>query len=152
MPGLRVLSSRLTSTLNVRRLMRPVFFFFECFPAFLITFCSLCSSVQTKEEELQQAGDRDPERVLLLPSQQPLSQRGGQRGAGQKMQYHGGAGKKDYRQSLAVLSDFRYYFAVIMASFSVFRVKQHQRHIFNISLKGFYLRGVSVANVRLDSL
>lgn len=32
-----------------------------------------------------------------------------------------------------------------------FRVKQHWRHIFNISLKGFYLRGASTANVRLDS-
>lgn len=42
--------------------------------------------------QLQQAGVRDPERVLLLAPVQPLPQRGGQGGAGAQVRHHGLAG------------------------------------------------------------
>lgn len=51
--------------------------------------------MQAEEEELQQASDRDPKRVLLLAPQQPLPQRGGQRGAGQEVQHHSVTGNKN---------------------------------------------------------
>lgn len=43
---------------------------------------------QAEKEKLQQAGDRNFERVLLLTPQQPLPKRGGERGAGQEVQHH----------------------------------------------------------------
>lgn len=49
--------------------------------------CSL-SPVQAEETEFQQAGDGDPERIFLFPSQQPVPQRGSQRGAGQEVRHH----------------------------------------------------------------
>lgn len=43
---------------------------------------------QAEKEKLQQAGNRNFERIFLLAPQQPVSERGGKRGAGQEVQHH----------------------------------------------------------------
>ena len=54
-----------------------------CLTNFLTLF-----SLQAEKKKLQQAGDGDLERVLLLTPEQPLPQRGGQGGAGQEVLHH----------------------------------------------------------------
>ena len=49
---------------------------------------TLVSFLQAEKKKLQQAGDGDLERVLLLTPEQPLPQRGGQGGAGQEVLHH----------------------------------------------------------------
>lgn len=44
--------------------------------------------VQAEKEKLQQAGDGNPQRVLLLAPEQPVPERGGQGGAGEEVQHH----------------------------------------------------------------